>query len=104
MAYGLRTYDDDGNVLVDFSTQLTRLLHREFVPKGTSGHVQVPGFNAGGGHAWPTIVLPDAPFTFWTGIGDPLVFAPSVSWFGDDIYWTTGTGDAYIYVLMWGQA
>lgn len=106
MAYGLQTFDADGNVLVDVSTQLTRLLYERWIPQYTSGMVTVPGFNNNGGEAWTALVYPPAVGGLFFGSGVPMEQPPTVSVAGDDIYWTNSgrPGDSYLYVMMWGQS
>ena len=87
MAYGFRTFDANGNVLVDFSTKLTRLLAQKYVPAYGSGS---------------TVVYPPQEFLFYFGLGEPLALAPSVTVTGDTIYYSGGNMPAYVYAVMWG--
>ena len=102
MAYGFRTFDADGNVLVDFSTKLTRLLAQKYGPAYGSGSIEAPGFSDNGGYAWASVVYPPQEFLFYFGLGEPLALAPSVTVIGDTISYAGGNMPAYVYAVMWG--
>lgn len=101
MAYGLRTFDADGNVLVDFSTQLTRMMFTKYVGAYESGSIDVPGFSDNGGHAWASVVKP---FSELVGYTPPLQGQHVVTVVGDTISWQPNPfrAPSYIYALMWG--
>ena len=106
MAYGFRTFDTDGNVLVDFSTQLTRLLYQRYVGANESGSIEVPGFSGNGGHAWGYAVRTAIDWTEEL-YAATYVGAHEVTWVGDTISWAPNyryPSPSYIYVLMWGPA
>jgi hypothetical protein len=101
MAYGLRTFDADGNILVDFSTQLTRLMFQTQAGAYESGSQHVHGWSDNGGHAWAFAIRTNTTNNWEaTTIG-----AHVITFSGDYIYWspnTTFPTKSYIYALMWG--
>jgi hypothetical protein len=102
MAYGLRTFDANGNILVDFSSQLTRLLYSTYAEPYEHGSMEVPGWSDNGGHAW-AYAIHTSDTIDWEA---EYIGAHVVTYFGDTISWapnpTFPTG-SYIYALMWGQ-
>lgn len=47
MTYGLRVWDNDGNLRVDTGDKVGRLVHRSVLTAGSTGTVSVPGYGVG---------------------------------------------------------
>ena len=43
MAFGLKVWDASGNLVVDTTHRLPRLVHTQYISRGTTGSVEIPG-------------------------------------------------------------
>jgi len=43
MAFGLKVWDASGNLVVDTTHRLPRLVHTQYISSGTTGSVEIPG-------------------------------------------------------------
>ena len=43
MAFGLKVWDASGDLVVDTTHRLPRLIHTQYISSGTTGSVEIPG-------------------------------------------------------------
>lgn len=87
MAYGLRTYDAAGNIMVDTSTRLTRVLGSTTV--SSTGSVTVPEFATDGSPWYAVFVDQSTPYA-----------EPEITFSGTTLSWNYGSASPRATVFI----
>lgn len=91
MANGMRIYNASGQLRVEITDRLTRIVHIQDLPTNSSGSVSVPGFNAAHGGA---IAIPGY-------LEERLTMPPRIWFDGSSIHWATRPwGETYLSHLV----
>ena len=76
MAWGLRVRNGAGQIRIDTTDKLTRLIHSQTIPADSTGSVVIPGFDSTKGIAITTSMS-----------SDPLRLAHQVRSDGNQVFW-----------------
>jgi len=100
MAYGLRTFKENGAIAIDYTDRLTRVIYMKKLSKDESGSIQLAGFDPTKGAAFATILDN-------TTSGTSLKAAHLITTSGNWVYWapwspqTAYRTESWLYVVMY---
>lgn len=98
MPYGLRVYDANGKLILDTTHRLPRLVHTQYISRGTTGSVEIPAV----ADKQVLLISSSVNVTYYNANNILLYITPSdVSLVGTTLSWQSGQVDSLVFVFVY---
>ena len=98
MSYGLKVWDANGNVIIDTTSRLPRLVHSLYISAGTVGSVEIPAV----ADKQVLLISSSVNVTYYDATNIRLYITPSdVSLVGTTLSWQSGQVDSLVFVFVY---
>jgi len=99
MAFGLKVWDASGNVIIDTTSRLPRLVHTQYISgSAAAGSVEIPAV----ADKQTFVIVSTANITYWDGGIRRSVIAPArVNLVSTTLSWTPSGVDTIVFVFIY---
>ena len=95
MAFGLKVWDANGELILDTTHRLPRLVHTQYISRGTTGSVEIPAVADKQAFIITCSVNLDySPYTMSIGLSQVKLSLTTLSW-------SSGYADTLCYVFIY---
>ena len=98
MAFGLKVWDASGDLVVDTTHRLPRLVHTQYISSGTTGSVEIPAV----ADKQVLLISSSVNVTYHDANNINLfITPPNVSLVGTTLSWQSGQVDSLVFVFVY---
>ena len=99
MAFGLKVWDASGNVIIDTTSRLPRLVHTQYISgSAAAGSVEIPAV----ADKQTFVIASTANISYWDGDTRRSVIAPAtVNLVSTTLSWTPSGVDTIVFVFIY---